>query len=195
MGYGNSIGYCIQFWPYTGKDSILQGYENIGLGLETSVVANLVSKLPMMQTSDYHIALDNYFTSPALLRHLSAMEVAATGTMWANQMENAPLWNMVKTNKEKCGSSDVVTDVSSNMTAVCWKDNKVVNAISTFTGKQPIQQGIKTARFYISKISADIKTDVKQQEIIEMVAGSFSVSQKYFLKTCKTRKCKTGALF
>ena len=103
---------------------------------------------------------------------------------------------MVKTNEEKCGSSDVVTDVSSNMTAVCWKDNKVVNAISTFTGKQPIQQGIKTARFYISKISADIKTDVKQQEIIEMVAGSFSVSQKYFLKTCKTRrKCKTGAHF
>ena len=156
MSYGNSIGYCIQFWPYTGKDSILQGYENIGLGLETSVVANLVSKLPMMQTSDYHIALDNYFTSPALLRHLSAMEVAATGTMWANQMENAPLWNMVKTNKEKCGSSDVVTDVSSNMTAVCWRDNKVVNAISTFTCKQPIQQNIKTASFYISKISADI---------------------------------------
>ena len=84
------------------------------------------------------------------------MEVAATGTMWANQMENAPLWNMVKTNKEKCGSSDVVTDVSSNMTAVCWKDNKVVNAISTFTRTQPIQQNIKTANFYISKISADI---------------------------------------
>ena len=63
---------------------------------------------------------------------------------------------MVKTNKEKCGSSDVVTDVSSNMTAVCWKDNKVVNAISTFTRKQPIQQNIKTASFYISKISADI---------------------------------------
>ena len=34
----------------------------------------------------------------------------------------------------------MVTDMSSNITAVRWKDNKVVNAISLFTGKQPIQQ-------------------------------------------------------
>ena len=47
---------------------------------------------------------------------------------------------MVKMNKEKCQSSDVVTDVSSTITAVRWKDNKVVNGVSTFTGKQPIQQ-------------------------------------------------------
>ena len=55
-------------------------------------------------------------------------------------MENAPLRDTVKINKEKRGSSDVVTDVSSNITAVRWKDNKVVNAISTFAAKQPIQQ-------------------------------------------------------
>ena len=30
--------------------------------------------------------------------------------------------------------------MSSNITAVRWKDNKVVNAVSTFTGKQQIQQ-------------------------------------------------------
>ena len=42
--------------------------------------------------------------------------------------------------KEKRGLSDVVTDVSSNITAVRWKDYEVVNAISTFTGKQTIQQ-------------------------------------------------------
>ena len=68
------------------------------------------------------------------------MGVAATGTVRANRMENAPLRDMVKMNKEKHGSSDVVTDVSSNIIAVRWKDNKVVNAISTFTGKQQIQQ-------------------------------------------------------
>ena len=41
--------------------------------------------------------------------------------------------------KEDHGSTDVVTDASSNITAVRWKDNKVVNAISTATGKEPIQ--------------------------------------------------------
>ena len=30
--------------------------------------------------------------------------------------------------------------MSLNITAVRWKDDKVVNAISNFTGKQPIQQ-------------------------------------------------------
>ena len=55
-------------------------------------------------------------------------------------MENTPLRYMLKMNKEKRGSSDVITDVSSNITAVRWKDNEVVNAIFTFTGKQTIQQ-------------------------------------------------------
>ena len=47
---------------------------------------------------------------------------------------------MLKLEKEKRGLSDVVTDVSSNITAVGWKDNNVVNVIFTFTGKKPIQQ-------------------------------------------------------
>ena len=66
------LRYCIQFRPYTGKDSILQTYgyeyEKIGLGLGASVVANFVGKL-VMQTSNYHIVMDNYFASPALLRY------------------------------------------------------------------------------------------------------------------------------
>ena len=78
------LGYCIQFRPYTGKDSILQEYENIGLFLVASVVAKLVRKLPVIQTSNCHIVMDNYFTSPALLRHISAMVVAATGMVRAN---------------------------------------------------------------------------------------------------------------
>ena len=68
------------------------------------------------------------------------MGVAATGTARANRMENASLRDIVKMSKEKRGSSDVVTDFPSNITAVRWKDNKVVNAVSTLTGKQPIQQ-------------------------------------------------------
>ena len=83
------IRYCIQFHPYAGKDSILQEYENIELGLGASVVANLVSKLPVMQTSNHHIIMDNYFTSPALLRHLSALGVATTAIVREKQMERA----------------------------------------------------------------------------------------------------------
>ena len=76
-----------------------------------------------MQTSNDHIVMDNYLTRPALLRHLSAIGVVATGTVRANWMKNALLGDMVKMSSEKRGSSDVVTDVSSNITAVHWKDN------------------------------------------------------------------------
>ena len=68
------------------------------------------------------------------------MGVTAIGKMRAKQMEHVPLRDMVRMSKEKRGSLDVVTDMSSNITVVCWKDNKFVNAISIFTGKQPIQQ-------------------------------------------------------
>ena len=112
------LGYCIQFRPYAGKDLFLHEYENIRLVLGASVLANLVSKLPVIQTFNYHIAMDNYFTSPALVRDLNTMGVAATGTARANLMENDPLRDMAKMKKENCGSSDVVTDVSSNITVV-----------------------------------------------------------------------------
>ena len=54
------------------------------------------------------------------------MGAAATGTVKANPIEDVPLRDMVKMNKEKHESPDVVTDVFSNITAVRWKDNKVV---------------------------------------------------------------------
>ena len=118
----------------------MQEYENVGLGLGTPVVGNLVSKLRVMQTSNYYIVMNNYVTSPALLRHLSAIGVAVSGTVRINRMEKAPVQDVLEMNKEKRGSSDVVIDVSSNINAVRWKDNKVVDLISIFTGKQPIQQ-------------------------------------------------------
>ena len=50
------------------------------------------------------------------------MGVAATGTVRANQMDNAPLQDMLKMYKDKRGFSDVVTDLSSSITTVSWKD-------------------------------------------------------------------------
>ena len=75
------------------------------------------------------------------------MGVATTGTVRANRMGNAPLWDMVKINKEKHGSSDVVTDVISNMTAVRGKDdNKVMNAIFTFTANSTGQKLLSSCK-------------------------------------------------
>ena len=82
------------------------------------------------------------------------MEVAATGIVRANRMENDPLQDMVKTKKEKRESSDVVTDVSSNITAVRWKDNKVIdfqlNWQTTNSTGQTLLSSLKTKSEYWS---------------------------------------------
>ena len=54
------LGYAIQFYPYTGKDE--NSDSNLGLG--GSVVATLAEKLPSQVGSNYHIIMDNFFTSP-----------------------------------------------------------------------------------------------------------------------------------
>ena len=54
----------------------------------------------------------------------------------------------------------MVTNVSSNITTVLWKDNKVVNATSNFTGKQPIQE----AKRYCHREKRRVK--IEQRNII-----------------------------
>ena len=150
------LGYCIQFCPYAGKDTILQEYTDIGLGLGASVVAHLAESLPEVENSNYNVVMDNFFTSPKLLRYLKSKGIAATGTVRVNWMENAPLKNMKSMKKEKRGSFDVVTDILSTITAIRWKDNKVVNGLSTYTDA------------YVKRFchSGKKKVDVEQPNII-----------------------------
>ena len=61
------MGYFIQFRPYAGKDTIMEEYDDIGLGLGASVVANLAKILANVDDWNYHIAMDNFFTSAALV--------------------------------------------------------------------------------------------------------------------------------
>ena len=102
--------------------------------------------------------MDNFFISPKLLRYLKSKGIAATGTVRVNRIENVPLKDMKLMQKEKCGSFDVVTDISSNVTAIRWKDNKFVNGLSTYTGKEPMP--------YVKRFchSAKKKVDIKYHE-------------------------------
>ena len=70
-----------QFHPFASKDTILQEYADVDLGLGVSVVAYLANTLPNAGDSNYHRVTDNLFTSPELLRHLSSKQIAATGTI------------------------------------------------------------------------------------------------------------------
>ena len=89
-----TLGSCNPAWlrhsvyPYDGKD---ENYDS-SLGLGGSVVVTLAEKLPSQVGSNYNIIMDNFFTSPDLLRILKATGIAATGTgiVRVNRVENAP---------------------------------------------------------------------------------------------------------
>ena len=133
--WATPLGYYIQFRPYAGKDTIFQEYTDIDLGLGEYVVAHLAENLPEVENSNYYVMMDNFFTSPKLLRYLKSKGIAATGTAHVNWMEKAPLKDMKSMQKEKRGLFDVATDMSSNITAIRWKDNKVVYGLSKYTSK------------------------------------------------------------
>ena len=107
------LGYTIQFYLYAAKD---ENYDS-NLGLGGSVVATLAEKLPSQVGSNYHIIMDNFFTSPNLLRIMKAKGIAVTGTVRINRVENAHL-PVKEMEKLKRGASDVVTDKNSNLTLV-----------------------------------------------------------------------------
>ena len=119
------LGYVIQFYPYAGKD---ENYDS-NLGLGGSVAATLVEKVPSKVGSNYHIIMDNFFTSPNLLRILKAKGIATTGTVRINHVEDAPLRPIKEMEKLERGASDVATDRNSNLTLTRWKDNKMAGSV------------------------------------------------------------------
>ena len=146
-----SLGYTIEFYPYAGKDD---NY-NKDICLGGSFVMTLMSKLPTVPNSNYHVVMDNFFTNPNLLRLLKGNGMAATGTVRANRTENAPLQAVDDMKKEARGSSDVVNGNKSNVTLVRWKDNKVVTVALTLYGKEPM----KRARRYIKDKGSRVEID------------------------------------
>ena len=55
-------------------------------------------------------------------------------------MKNPSLKDVKMMEKEARGASGVAVDANINMAAVRWKDNKIVNVLSTFAGKNPVQK-------------------------------------------------------
>ena len=78
----------------------------------------MAEKLPSQVGSNFPIIVDNFFTSPNLLRILKAKGMAATGTVRINRVENASLRPIKEMEKLERGASDVVTDKNSDLTLV-----------------------------------------------------------------------------
>ena len=125
------VGYAIQFYPYAGKDA---NYDK-DLGLSGSVVMSLVSKFPSTPKSNYHIVMDNFFTSPSLLWLLKSKSIVATGAVRLNRTENSPLISIEEMKKKPRGICDVVNDRKANVTLVNGKTTQLSQQHQQFLEK------------------------------------------------------------
>ena len=155
----------IQFYLYMGKDDFFDP----DLGLAGSVIDELTDSLPKHTGSNYHIITDNFITSlpkhagsnnyiitdkfitiPQLLRSLIEKEIAATGAVWLNRVENVPLKTVTVKEMEKLErrSADVVIDDNTKIAFVIWKNDKVVIVVSS---KYWLNPTAKTKRYIKEK--------------------------------------------
>ena len=120
MGAGKAVGILCSIPAYAGKDTQLDIYGDIGLGVGGAAVAYLLKCIPSQQDngSIYHVVMDNFFTSPGLLCHLQKQTIAATGTVRLCCMGNPPLKSVKEVEKSLQDLSVVVIETSSNISAV-----------------------------------------------------------------------------
>ena len=150
-------GNCIHFNPYLGLGTNLDSV----FGIRGSVVSSLAVILPQDYGS-YHIVTDNFFTSLPLLCHLKENNIFASGTIRASRHKNASLKEAKVMEKNNRDTRDLVTDTSSNIAVVKWKNSKVVTLLSTYCGVAPIGKAKR------SSPSQKKKIDVPQPKIVKV---------------------------
>ena len=146
-----------------------------------------MSKLPTVPNSNYHVVMDNFFTSPSLLRLLMGNGMAATGTVRANRTENTPLQAVDDMKKKARGSSDVVNDGKSNVILVRWKNDKVVTVASTLYGKEPMKRACR----YIKDKGGRVEIDQPNSmgEVDRMDQNLWSMYDQHLLHKVVVATC------
>ena len=120
------LGYCVQLRPYGGEDTHLDVCGDIGLEVGGAVVAHLLKCIPSQQDngSIHHVVMDNFFVSSALLCRLQKQSIAAIGSVRLCRMGNSSVKSVKKVEKSQRSTSVVAIEMSSNILAVRWNDNK-----------------------------------------------------------------------
>lgn len=164
----DSSGYAYQFEVYNGAGDnvILPGTPD--LGATGNVVVRLTQTVPDFK---HHIVyFDNYYTCVQLLVYLRSRGIYSLGTVKANRIPNSklPADNQLK-DKERGFSCEFVTSAKGvNVSAIAWKDNKIVRLLSTYVGIKPFsrtnaeqQQPAKAIR-YERKVKSFLEIDCPQ---------------------------------
>lgn len=138
------LGYLLQTEPYQGARG--RQTEVPGLGMGGSVVVDLIAELQQEEGRCFHLTFDNLFTSLQLVDHLTKKNIACTGTIRANRLQDCPLKSIKEMEKAKRGTFDYATDAKTGLIVVRWHDNNVVNTVSNKVGVEPVQKAKRWSR-------------------------------------------------
>ncbi|XP_025191763.1 piggyBac transposable element-derived protein 3-like [Melanaphis sacchari] len=117
------------------------GYKLFILAGVSGASANLVVRLCRIIPTDknYVVYFDNYYTSLGLLVYLKNIGILSLRAVRRNRLKQVKLPNEKEFMKSIRGSSvECITKIQNNIiSAVVWKDNRLVTLLSTFVGEQP----------------------------------------------------------
>jgi DNA excision repair protein ERCC-6 len=122
-----SSGYLINTEPYQGKGTALSHSE---FGLGGSVVLTFADRLAAAYIDrPFSFYIDNFFTGLPLVKKMTEMRFACTGTIRANRIGNCPLADR-KVDKDKRGNIRSFVTASKDLVVMSWKDNATVRVAS-----------------------------------------------------------------
>ncbi|XP_036345520.1 uncharacterized protein LOC118754739 [Rhagoletis pomonella] len=123
----------------TGKENVVKADEP-DLGASSNVVVRLSRMI--LRHQNYRIYFDYYFTSLPLLEYLANEGILGLGTIRRSRIPDCKLSTEKAIMKKDRGySEEYVSNINDvEVSAVVWKDNKLVTLTSTFAGQNPISE-------------------------------------------------------
>jgi hypothetical protein len=133
-------GYTYNFEFYTGKDDniMLEGERDYGAS------GNVVIRLSRTITPNvnHKLLFDNYFNSPDLQLYLAGKGILSVGTVRLNRVPQLtmPSEKILKGKGRGSFFEQVATVEGTQLSAVCWYDNRVMSLLSTFVSSEPVNE-------------------------------------------------------
>lgn len=134
----DTMGYAYKFEIYSGSsEKCAEGEPD--LQASANIVVRLLREVPRFE--NYIVYFDNFYTTIPLLVYLRTQGILAVGTIRRNRIKNCKLPDEKVMMKCERGTSQefVCTINGIEVTSVSWKDNRIVNLVSTYIGTKPIK--------------------------------------------------------
>lgn len=134
----SSDGYLFDLDIYCGKTCKNDENKLSACALGSKAVLQMVNQLLLKTTpkklDQYHLYMDNYFTSPDLFVHLKKIGLKATGTLRKKRIKVEHIIDK----KSPRGTYQVQHDKNSGLNYITVLDSKAVSLLSTAAGVMPM---------------------------------------------------------